>query len=439
VTLNEARHPGVPVIHLSMACNHCADAPCAAACPALAYTRDPATGRVDLDPELCIGCRYCSWACPYDAPKFDAPNGVMTKCTFCGHRQDQGLAPACVELCPTGALGFGDLVGLPGVREAAGLPTTVPGPSIRFIPWKTETPAASDGRECREADSWSASRGASRGTRTYPGLRGFEPRPPSKISLRSEWPLLGFTLLAALAVAAFAASVLASWRLPLPAFLVPAVGAMALSSLHLGRKGRAWRAVLNLRRSWLSREVVLYSAFVGLACLSLLLPGRAALASAAALAGFAALFAMDRVYDVVRPARWRLLESADVLLTGLFLTAVLAAAFLPPNPPGGAYPRVVAVLAAAKLVLYADAKLGGRRSRWTWWSAVRVTGGFVVPAAMTVLDPGRWPAWWLAGAVLGELVDRGELYTELEVPTPRRAMASELERRLWGLKETGVR
>lgn len=423
VTLNEARHPGVPVIHLSMACNHCADAPCAAACPALAYTRDPLSGRVDLDPDHCIGCRYCSWACPYDAPKFDTTEGVMTKCTFCGHRQDQGLAPACVDLCPTGALGFGDLETLPGVREAAGVPTTVPQPSIRFIPWKTREgrPPAGDVAADSAADAAAASAGT-RGARDYPGLRGFETQARAKISLRSEWPLLGFTLVAAAVVAAYTSSVLGSFRLSLPAFLVPAVGAMALSSLHLGRKGRAWRAVLNVRRSWLSREVVFYSAFVGLAAGSLLLPGHPSLDGAAVLAGFAALFAMDRVYDVVRPARRLRLESADVFLTGLFLTAILA----------GHLP-LVAVLAAVKLVLYAGRKLGGRRDKRTWWSVVRVAGGFVLPAAMAVFDPERWQEWTLASAAVGEVVDRGELYTELEVPTPRGRMATELADRLRAL------
>ena len=123
VTLNPARRPGTPVIHLSLACNHCAAPPCLAHCPALAYSQDPVTGRVVLDAERCIGCKYCAWACPYDAPKFDAPRGVMTKCTFCGHRQDQGLAPACVEQCPTGALGCDDLDALPGVESAPGMPT----------------------------------------------------------------------------------------------------------------------------------------------------------------------------------------------------------------------------------------------------------------------------------------------------------------------------
>lgn len=400
-TLNEARRPGVPVIHLSLACNHCADPPCAAHCPALAYTQDPATGRVNLEPDHCIGCRYCSWACPYDAPKFHPPSGVMTKCTFCGHRQERGLEPACVALCPTGALGFGDLERLPGVPQAVGLPTVEPGPSIRFIPWRGNGVAE---RQDTEADG------------------DGEAETPSKISMRSEWPLLGFTLAAAVAVAMYVAVVAGSSSLPALAFLAPAVLGMGLSTFHLGRKLRAWRAVLNVRRSWLSREVVLFSAFVGLAALqTVVVPGSAALAYAAALLGFAGLFAMDRVYDVVRTAAARPVHSADVLLTALLVAGLLV----------GSLP-LAGFVAFVKLALYLR-----RPRRFAPWGLVRVGCGFVFPLVMGLADPERWPAWALAGTAAGELVDRGEFYGELEVPTPRRQMAAELEQRLSGGRALG--
>jgi Fe-S-cluster-containing dehydrogenase component len=68
-TFNRTRHPGVPLYHLSLACNHCAEPACMFACPALAYSRDEKSGAVLLDEGKCIGCRYCAWACPYDAPR----------------------------------------------------------------------------------------------------------------------------------------------------------------------------------------------------------------------------------------------------------------------------------------------------------------------------------------------------------------------------------
>lgn len=405
VTLNEARHPGVPVVHLSLACNHCADAPCMEHCPALAYSRDPRTGIVTLHEDLCIGCRYCSWACPFDAPKFDGEVGVMTKCTFCSHRQEQGLRPACVEQCPTGALDFGDLAAMPGADRAPGFPATACDPSIRFV------------SQPRERDVVEL-------TAPVDGGTAARVVPPSKISLSTEWPLVGFTLLAAALVATMTASA-AGASAPHPvAFLGLAALSMGLSSLHLGRKLRAWRAVLNVRRSWLSREVALYSGFVGLAAVHLVLaPDQVWLARLAAVVGFAALFAVDRVYDIVRPARMRV-HSADVVLTGGLWTVLLL----------GELPLAI-LFAAVKLVLYLVRQ--GWREAGRGWGLLRLASGFVVPVAMGLADPARWPAWALAGTAVAELVDRCQFYEELEVPTPRGQMAVDLEERLGAARAGG--
>ena len=399
-TFNAARHPQAPMIHLSMACNHCADAPCMEHCPALAYTRDSDSGIVTLDADRCIGCRYCSWACPYDAPKFDAAGGVMTKCTFCSHRQAEGLEPACVVQCPTGALGFGELEALEGDVAMVGLPTTEPGPSIRFTPWRGRRPAPA----CGAGDHAEASPSAG----------------SAKITLRSEWPLAVFTLIGAALVAALTASAAGALALPLPAFLVVSGAAMGLSTLHLGRKLRAWRAMLNLRRSWLSREIVLISGFAGLAAWHLVMPEARALAIAAVAAGFAALLAMDRVYDLVLRHEPYRAHSADVLLTGLLASAVLLESL----------PLALA-LGGAKLALYLARKRRFARRGWPTrpvWSTLRVGAGFVFPCLMVLADPAHWPAWALAGISVGEVVDRGELYVELRVPTPAAHMAYTLER-----------
>jgi len=89
-------------------CNHCASPPCVQVCPVGATFSTP-DGVVLVDHKYCIGCRYCIQACPYGARFLHPEDRTAEKCTFCYHRVVQGLAPACVEVCPTQARIFGDL------------------------------------------------------------------------------------------------------------------------------------------------------------------------------------------------------------------------------------------------------------------------------------------------------------------------------------------
>ena len=89
-------------------CNQCTDAPCVAACPTQAmYRRDD--GIVDFSKEICIGCKACMAACPYDAIFINPEDHSAEKCNMCAHRLDVGLEPACVTVCPTEAILVGDL------------------------------------------------------------------------------------------------------------------------------------------------------------------------------------------------------------------------------------------------------------------------------------------------------------------------------------------
>jgi Fe-S-cluster-containing dehydrogenase component/formate-dependent nitrite reductase membrane component NrfD len=88
-------------------CNQCADAPCVAACPTGAmYRRED--GIVDFDKTICIGCKACMAACPYDAIFINPDDHSAEKCNMCAHRLDLGLEPACVTVCPTEAILVGD-------------------------------------------------------------------------------------------------------------------------------------------------------------------------------------------------------------------------------------------------------------------------------------------------------------------------------------------
>ncbi len=90
-------------------CNHCLEPACASVCFVSAFKKEP-TGAVVYDPDVCVGCRYCMVACPFEVPSYqydDALTPEVVKCTMCAPRLEEGLLPGCVEVCPTEALTFG--------------------------------------------------------------------------------------------------------------------------------------------------------------------------------------------------------------------------------------------------------------------------------------------------------------------------------------------
>jgi hypothetical protein len=389
----------------------------------------------------------------------------MTKCTFCEHRLSEGSEPACVISCPTGALKRGSLDELPGVSAIPGF--TDPGitPSIRFLPLRrgdsgpesslTLEPAAGAADDRPEGSVRSEGDGR-------PAGGGRQASAGPKISLDREWPLVVFTLLAAGLVATFAAG-LAANRPPQPfVFLGMAGAGILLSSLHLGRKSRAWLALMGIRTSWLSREVAGFLGFVAAAALTLVVVPWAALGWLGVGLGFATLFFMDRVYDVARNPGLTRLHSAGALLTGLFLTGLVTR-----------NPWMFFGLGGVKLVLYLARKLlpggwpafgsglsrngagsgfqrtgAGPRSRRTGGgsglaegvcgsgrhaparSLLRLVLGFAVPTALWPLGEGWAHPALLVSALAGELLDRCEFYEELEIPTPETEMALDLARAL---------
>ena len=106
--LERGQFPAVNMSFLSLACQHCGDAPCIMVCPTGAIYKRDQDGIVDVRQELCVGCHSCALACPFGAPRY-LENGKMTKCHFCIARVEHGMEPACVRVCPTKALGFGSM------------------------------------------------------------------------------------------------------------------------------------------------------------------------------------------------------------------------------------------------------------------------------------------------------------------------------------------
>ncbi len=114
---------------VSSACMHCAKPICMDVCPTSAITKRD-DGIVLINADMCIGCRYCSWACPYGAPQFNEELNVMTKCDMCHDLVDQGERPACVESCPYRAMDFGSLDELQAKYGTFADPAPLPDPSI---------------------------------------------------------------------------------------------------------------------------------------------------------------------------------------------------------------------------------------------------------------------------------------------------------------------
>jgi anaerobic dimethyl sulfoxide reductase subunit B (iron-sulfur subunit) len=114
---------------VSAACMHCENPICMNVCPTAAITKR-SDGIVLINQDLCIGCRYCSWACPYGACQFINELGVMSKCTMCVDLIDKGEKPACVEACPYRALEIGTLDELKAKHGNFMAPAPLPDPSI---------------------------------------------------------------------------------------------------------------------------------------------------------------------------------------------------------------------------------------------------------------------------------------------------------------------
>jgi Fe-S-cluster-containing dehydrogenase component len=395
-TFNELNFPGTAVYHYSLACNHCLEPACMYGCPANAYSKDPTTGAVLLDGDSCIGCHYCTWVCPYGAPQFNPSSGVMEKCTFCSHRLDQGLEPACADACPVDALGFVER-GSPDGVSPPGFPDVGLQPAIRLKPRRRGSRAPEMTAKPLPTPNL-----------TEIGARNM----PAKLG--SEWPLLVFTLLVAGLVAFVTAQLIQVTELHWPAVLAVGIGAMLVSTLHLGKPTRAWRAVLNFRTSWVSREVVFYSLFLGGVLFIGASGNRSTWWSLLVVGlGFAALLSMDRVYNIPGLRVPTVPHSAMTTLTALFVLGLLVGS-----------PWIALPAAALKIVLYLSRPvLHG--PGWRALATLRLGLGFLLPALVWLAGIDSMPLL-LGGPLLAETIDRAQFYEELDFLTPRRQITSDL-------------
>jgi len=387
--------PSYQRLNISMACNHCDDPVCLKGCPTRAYTKFAEYGAVLQDPDICFGCGYCTWVCPYNAPQLDTTAGHVSKCNMCVDRLEVGLKPACATACLAGALDFGIIETTPENRVQAethipGFPTPdITHPNIRFqqvksLPRELTRPDSMPIRYVRDEQGSGGAHRPAVDDDQRPRGWGLK-----KLSTR-ENPLVVFTLITQAVIGAFAflflapffgVELLSATKNPVayPAFLFSLIGietfALVLSTLHLGRPHRFYRAFNNLRWSPISREVAgvalfynllgAYTVLTAVPFLTSWLPAStvAMLVQAAGwtavVAGVAALWFMHRIYRI--PARpywnhWQVFTSfygSMLTLGALLLAAVQALVSFSSGAGFTAVPAYLVVPMLAGLVLEA--------------------------------------------------------------------------------------
>ena len=234
--------------HITSSCHHCVEPACAEGCPTNAYDKNPVTGIVKHLDDQCIGCQYCILKCPYDAPKYNKRLGIVRKCDMCTDRLEEGQAPACVQSCPTSAISIVNInKNIVEGRSEAGsmLPGTVESnytkPTTTFSS-KKELP-----KNALPAD--------------------FYTHQPE----HAHWPLIIFLTISQLGVGAFVIEHIIAQNFTvamtplrgytLIACLVFSMIGVNAAALHLGRPLYAFRALVGLRSSWLSREILVFGMF----------------------------------------------------------------------------------------------------------------------------------------------------------------------------------
>jgi formate dehydrogenase iron-sulfur subunit len=338
--------------YLSMGCNHCVEPSCLIGCPVEAYTKDPVTGVVIHSADACIGCQYCTWNCSYGVPQYNPERGVVGKCDMCHNRLSDGMAPACVNACPEGAIAI-EIVNIAEWRRdylsanAPGLPSADDSISTTRVTLP-ENMVPDLGRV---------------------DINRVQPEHP-------HYPLVFMLVVTQLCVGAFIALWLLGFNrsgvdlrgadLRIAALVSLGLAGLSLgaSTLHLGRPIHAWKALRGLRRSWLSREVLTLSMFAGAAgafatILFFGLRGRDLAGLATALAGLAGITCSARIYIVrARPAWFSTYTVAEFFSTAL----VLGPAFVHLLDPGA--PAALLFASAAG----AGAQLLTQSGKFLWLS-----------------------------------------------------------------------
>jgi len=249
--------PDTKSLFLSSGCNHCLDAACMKGCPVDAYQVNERGIVLHLD-DVCIGCQYCTWNCPYGVPVYQEDRHIVTKCDMCTNRLDQGLDPACVQACPAEAIEIEE-VPLETVVDTylkVGAGPDMPDPEITMPSTRITMPEGVDLDKLKKVD------------RHY--VEAEDPHSPliwmtvlTQFSFGGVVAVFMADLVQVLLGVPVVGAKTLGWLAP---FLMAITGiSLGASTLHLGRPFYAYRAMKNWRTSWLSREVIGLSLFAGAA------------------------------------------------------------------------------------------------------------------------------------------------------------------------------
>ncbi|MCX6134319.1 MAG: dimethyl sulfoxide reductase anchor subunit [Ignavibacteriales bacterium] len=309
-----------------------------------------------------------------------------------------------VLLCPTGALDFGEMSGKPVVR-VSGFVDKGMRPGIEIIPLRKSRPRSPVVQAQAADESGLFKRLLSTG--------------PTKTGLKQEWPLIIFTILASLLFGFFAASVFKPIGVDPVAFLATGIIGMGLSAIHLGKKFRAWRAIVNVKTSWLSREIGACFLFLILCGLSVSVVHAESMRVAAMIAGLVMLISIDMVYSVAEGKPMPGLHSASVLVTGILFFSAFSQMM-----------SLFVLVSGWKFILYGFefVQASERSLPRTVLSILRIVAGFIVPLLLFGGPSGRTAAGVLL--IVAELANRAEFYADLKILTPLRQVEKDLVREL---------
>ena len=446
----------LPVLqHVTTACHHCLDPACMNVCPTLAYEKDPITGIVKHLDDQCFGCQYCILACPYEVPKYSAKRGIVRKCDMCSQRLAVGEAPACVQACP---------------HEAIRISTVKKSDVAADCEMNSFLPGAPDPQYTQPTTNYKSSKPFPRNLlpADYHAVHSEHAHIPLIVMLVLTQLSVGACLVGQILQASVHESTVLSLVLPVQAASVLGFGLLALaaSTMHLGRPLLAYRAVLGLRTSWLSREIVAFGVFAMLAAVYAtvlwLWPHLQAAAWVVALAGgvvsagLTGVFCSIMIYHCTQRPFWigsRTLVKFSLTTIWLGLSTVLTVSALAAGAQeavtvrellvayGGWLCRALVIVAVTKLLYEASlfAHLASKQTtplnrsarlmigELNSWTRVRflcgLLGGVVLPAILLnqTLQPTSNPMTGTAIAavclvsfslsVVGELLERTLFFT----------------------------